>query len=47
MVDGKPGKKVPFSADEKEIRTRNKEVELKKRVPFEEAIGTKLAQGGG
>ena len=47
MVDWKPGKKVPFSADEKKIRARNKEVELKKRAPSEEAIITKLAQGGG
>lgn len=47
MADGKPGKKVPFTADEKETRARNKEVELKKRAPMEDAIVAKLSAGGG
>ena len=42
MVDGKPGKKVPFTADEKETRARNKETELKKRAPLEDATIVKL-----
>ena len=47
MVDGKPCKNVLFTADEKEVRAKNKEAELKKRIPLEDAIIAKQATGGG
>ena len=46
MIDGKPGKKVACIADEKETRARNKEAELKKRIPLEDEFIAKLAAAG-